>query len=112
MKNKPCKDCPFSKKSLRGWLADYTPESLHRIVMSEQHFPCHMQLQDGEDVLSFEEAELYPVCVGSQLYMRKCAKIPYNPILSQKLRNFTQEELDQVLSIGEFFKHHNIDFKD
>ena len=104
-----CGECPFNKQSLNGWLADYTVEELHRLVMSEQHFPCHMQLPDtNDDFLDFGEAEEYPRCVGSLMYMKKNAKMPRDIETKKLTDSFTKEELDQVLSMREFIEHHNI----
>ena len=104
---KPCNECPFSKNSTRGFLADYTPERLHRLVMTGIHFPCHKTLP-MVDSIPIEEASKYPVCKGSLLYMRKGCKLHENEETQKLLQSFTKEELDQVLSIPEFLDHHTI----
>lgn len=102
---KSCNECPFTKTSLGGWLADYTPMELHSIVMNEQPFPCHMTHKEN---LTWEEAGKgkYPLCKGALKYMKKAGKLPRNKELADILKNVTIEELDNILSVSEFFTHH------
>ena len=106
MKNKHCSECPFRKDSMKGFLADYTPQSLHNIVMNEQHFPCHKTLPNNLLSLTPTEAEKYPRCVGPIAYMKKGCKLPYSKDLKNYMDQLPQETLDNTLSIPEFFKHH------
>lgn len=48
----PCKECPWRKKSAKGWLGGQEPEVFTDIVRSGNFLPCH--LTHKED-LSFEE---------------------------------------------------------
>lgn len=107
---KPCKQCPFRKDSLAGWLADYTPQDLHNIVMNELEFPCHMT---HETDISFEEAasNKYPLCAGALGYMRKNAKKPRKPELAELVSRIDKEILDDILSVSEFFDHHTKKYK-
>ena len=103
MKN-TCKECPFRKDSIRGWLSDYTIDQLHNLVMSEIQFPCHMQM--GDEDIKFEDADQYPVCEGSIKYMKKSAKMPRNPVLLKMVQEAPKDE--NILSATEFRKHHDI----
>ncbi len=104
---KPCNDCPFKKTSLGGWLADYTPQELHMLVMSEKPFPCHMT---HEDTISWEQAgtKEHPLCMGALKYMKKAGKLPRNKELADILKSVSREDLEDVLSVPEFFEHHKI----
>lgn len=101
----PCKECPFRKDSLRGWLADYTPQELHNVVMSEVGFPCHMT---HEEEIGWDDVKNYPMCAGALRYMRKCAKSPRNSEMAAIVRAFKPEDLENILGIGEFFDHHDL----
>lgn len=103
---KSCTECPFTKTSLAGWLADYTPQDLHLLVMSERPFPCHMTHK--EDMLTWEEAgtKEHPLCMGALKYMKKAAKMPRNNELAEIIRNIPREELENILSVPEFMEHH------
>lgn len=98
-----CDECPFTKTSLAGWLANYTPIELHRIVMSELAFPCHMT---HEKDLTWKEAEDNLLCAGAIRYMRKNAKQPRREDLAELVNGLTVSDLDNILSMKEFFEHH------
>jgi len=102
--NTPCQECPFLKTSLAGWLSTYTPEELHRLVMAEVSFPCHMTHE--EDIEFNQAGTEYPLCAGALRYMKKGCKLPRRADLSALMVNITTKECDNILSIPEFFKHH------
>ena len=104
---KPCNDCPFTKSSLPGWLADYTPQQLHMLVMSETPFPCHLT---HEDDISIKEAGTtkYPLCAGALAFMKKNGKMPKDLKLAKFVGEISRESLSEILSVREFYKHHEI----
>lgn len=107
--NKPCGECPFTKKSLPGFLPGYgSALNLHQMVMSEIHFPCHMQLPKGKTQLSIKEAKKYPRCQGSIIYMRKACKFPSDKKLKAAFDQVSPEDKELVLSVPEFFEHHKL----
>ena len=106
----PCKECPFTKTSLAGWLADYTPQELHNIVMAEKAFPCHMT---HEEDLQWEDAgkKETPLCAGALRYMKKAGKLPRRKDLADLVNKVERSELENILSIPEFFEHHKPKFE-
>ncbi len=104
---KPCNECPFRKDSMAGWLAEYTPEQLHGIVMNELPFPCHMT---HEEDLDWSEAgkEDTPLCAGALMYMKKSAKKPRRNDLALLVEQIDRKDCDNILSVPEFFNHHSI----
>lgn len=103
----PCTDCPFRKDSLRGWLADYTPEELYNIVLNEQPFPCHMAMKKTDYVEPKEVGnEEYPICAGSLRFMKKSGKLPRNKELALLLKQIAVEDCENILSQIEFITHH------
>lgn len=102
---KVCNECPFSKSSLRGWLAGYTADELHRIVMSEMHFPCHLTHKDR---IPWDMTHKYPRCKGSLIYMKKNCKLPRDKELKRIIDNIPPEERDTILTAPEFFSHHKL----
>ncbi len=103
----PCTDCPFRKNSLPGWLSDYTPRELHNIIMAEKPFPCHMT--HPNNIVTYEDAgsEEYPLCAGALQYMKKAAKLPLNPELRALVSGIDRTQLDNILTVPEFFEHHS-----
>lgn len=104
---KICDECPFSNKSPRGWLADYTVEDFAQFFRLEVLFPCHKQIKDD---LNFNQAaELVKtnkvkLCRGYVESMRKSAKLPVDPELANIVKNVALS--DDSMSIFEFFAHH------
>src|SRR6185369_17781581 len=68
---KPCDECPFRKKSLKGWLGGETPQSTLDFVNGEADFACHKTRHKEESAMSR--------CKGFLMFTRKMCKIPkYN----------------------------------
>lgn len=107
----PCTECPFTKKSLRGWLADYeSPENLHRLIMSEIPFPCHMTQENDLSILeAMRDNEIR--CKGALLYMKKACKMPRNKEVFEMIKSFTINDTEDILSVPEFIKHHSISYE-
>ncbi len=104
---KPCNECPFRKDSLRGWLADYTPEGLHNLVVSEISFPCHMASQSDSNI-ELESADLYPPCMGAISYAKKAGKLPRRQDLMERMKLVNPSDMENILSPQEFIKHHSV----
>ena len=104
----PCNECPFRKDSMRGWLAGYTPQELHSIVMNEVGFPCHMT--HTEEDLEWEDAgtDEHPLCAGALRYMKKGAKRPRNPELLKLVLAVDIKDCEDILSVPEFIQHHTL----
>ncbi len=100
-----CGECPFKKNSMAGWLAEYSTQDLHTLVMSEQPFPCHMTHQEG---VSFEKAKELPLCAGALAYMRKNCKSPRDKEHAELVKQVSQETMDNTLGRTDFFEHHKI----
>lgn len=102
---KICKECPFAKKSIAGWLGEYSsPLELHGLMVSERPFPCH--LTHTEQNITFDEAGMaeHPLCAGALAYMRKNGKRPRHPQLCKLVME--SGFVDDVMSIPEFLNHH------
>lgn len=105
----PCRECPFLKKSLRGWLGPDTPEKVWAKVHSDgpYGYPCHMDTEqaiaDGSDLMDPNSVEQ---CVGAILHAKKTGKR-----YSDKFKEAAREALSAILGTDgvlgiEFIKHH------
>lgn len=63
----PCSDCPFSRKSLNGWLGGSTVEEWLGWAHSNTFVNCH--------VISNQQ------CAGLAIYRRNVLRLPINPLL-------------------------------
>ena len=102
--NKPCSECPFKVKSVRGWLGPYKVEELHRFVMNENHFGCHSTIHDDD-----QDPDTVEHCVGSILYMNKNAKSCRDKELRKLQKRFESFDKSEILSLPEFLEHHSIE---
>ena len=73
---KPCRECPFSKSTMPGWLGSYDDTSqLHALVSNEDRMPCHLPIdyETSADELAMQERR-GETCVGYLAYSRNTAK--------------------------------------
>ena len=110
---KLCKECPFSKESIKGWLADYTVDDFKDMMNKEQLFPCHMLMPDrdlnNEDVQELIENGEIKLCRGYVESMIKSCKLPkFNKTLLNEVNRIKKEGVsDKSMAIWDFMKHHN-----
>lgn len=73
MSKVPCKECPFRKESLPGWIGGHEdPSEITKLVLADQRFPCHLDvnklMHDGGH--TFEDAAaMGATCIGSLAFM-------------------------------------------
>lgn len=96
----PCKECPFTKGSLPGWLGGETLQDTYDQVMHEGPFACHMTRHKKDKDMSR--------CFGSLMFMRKGCKSPkYDIQLKGAVNKIEMKGTENILSVREFFVHHN-----
>jgi hypothetical protein len=109
---KICNECPFSKKSIPGWLADYTVQDIMDFQNGEALFPCHKMMPDAdldqEEVQQKIESGELKLCRGYVESVIKSAKSPrYNQVLKDAMAQARAEGLsEESMPIWEFKKHH------
>jgi len=102
---KVCKECPFSRNSLRGYLGPHTLEDILAYKNSDYPFTCHMQRV--EDIWS-NTSDSIDVCKGYILWATKSAHL----FKSKGLRDLQlqvdkeSEDYTNVMNLGQFFNHH------
>jgi len=109
--SKMCDDCPFSKKSIRGFLATYTIDQIQQYITSSVFFVCHKYIKADMDNDSCMKAVLngeLPMCRGYMECMVKSAIVPRNADLAV-IRSVIKHELsDDSMSMMEFRQHHDL----
>ena len=102
---KMCKECPFSNKSLPGYLGPHKLEDIINYKNTDYPFTCHMQR--GDDV--FENgADQIDVCKGYINWSVKVAHMFKDPELRRLQQEVVRESEDFKTTLGlmEFFNHH------
>lgn len=61
---KPCSDCPWARRSLKGWLGGLSAEEWLREAHGEARIDCHTKIG--------------PHCAGAAIYRANMAKKPRN----------------------------------
>lgn len=111
--SKLCGECPFSNKSIQGYLANYDVDDIKNFMDSEALFPCHKMMPD-EDLDQDEVQELIKngelkLCRGYMESMIKSCKMPkHNKTLSEAIALVKEQGLsDKSMDIRQFIKYHN-----
>lgn len=109
---KMCGDCPFSKTSMQGFLADYTIEDFVAYQRTSTSFPCHKMMGSGdmspeETHNAIEKGEM-KLCRGYVESIIKSCKKPDTEILTKAVEFVREDGLsDNSMSIFEFREFHN-----
>ena len=114
---KVCKECPFRKDSLRGWLGDLDLEQTMNAQQFESIFTCHMTRSEAPHVnLSEAMKGKQPICRGFILSASISAKMfGQNPFTGQQLRKLqednplTDDDRKLIMTRWEFREHHTLD---
>jgi hypothetical protein len=88
----PCGDCPWARKSIKGWLGPYSVEEWKLIAHRDVIVDCHTRK---------ESKDKHWQCAGMAIYRANVVKRCDPPLLSLP-KNETL-----VFSWGEFEAHHS-----
>lgn len=110
--SKLCGECPFSKNSTSGWLADYSVDDIKNFMDNEGLFPCHKMVQ-GEDLTQEEVKDAInngemKLCRGFIESMIKTCKSPKHNKILIEARALVKEQgvSEDSMSIWDFRKYH------
>ncbi|BAV39328.1 hypothetical protein BPT24_204 [Tenacibaculum phage pT24] len=109
---KLCKDCPFSKTSLKGFLADYEVDDFTRMMSANFSFPCHKNVKDDMTLEAVQQkinnSEMFH-CRGYIESFIKSGRTGYgNPKLQEAIDEVKKQGLsDNSMSDYEFKYHHD-----
>jgi hypothetical protein len=109
---KICNECPFSNKSLNGWLGGYTIDDVMTFQRTETSFPCHkMMTQENLSPTQVDRAIKngdMKLCRGYVESMVKSCKSPFaNKFLIEAIAEVKAEGLSEdSMAIWDFKKHH------
>ena len=104
-----CGGCPFSSKSMKGFLADYSIDDIRYFLNHSVFFTCHkhmdVNLPQSEIKREVIKRQL-PLCRGFMECMVKSCITPRDLDLA-KARNSIKSDLSpDSMSIFEFDEHH------
>lgn len=100
----PCRECPWRRRAIRGWLGPHTPEGLIDMAHGEGPIHCHMSIPDDyrrveDDV---PDTSVLLQCAGAARFRRHVHKTPRNPTAA-----VGPEDRETVFATNdEFLEHH------
>ena len=79
--SRPCKACPFRRKSLPGYLGEATPESFIIEISMERPLPCHptIDYDDPNWLGRWTNQKIGRICAGSLILSANICKKPRDP---------------------------------
>lgn len=111
---KVCKECPFRKDSLRGWLGHHSIDEILDSIQWEIPFSCHMTRTDettNEDIIEGRT----PICRGFIASANKsCKMFGQNPQfpqlreLQKQVKSEAKEDASEILAKWEFREYHDL----
>jgi len=88
----PCKDCPFARTAIPGWLADKTPAEYCLLAHHDGIIECHTTKLPDDSAVQ---------CAGAAIYRSNVVKHCDEPVLS------LPADTDEVFATPmEFVEHH------
>lgn len=111
---KICKECPFRKDSVKGYLDYHQPDDVLNDMNRDIPFSCHLQRKDDPDQ-NLEELEngTQNVCRGFVATASKsCKQFGQHPYYGQEMRKIqneiTEADKDLVMNKWDWLKHHTL----
>lgn len=103
----PCRQCPFRKAAMPGWLGASAPEGFIECILHEEPLPCHASIdyRDPRWKEKWLAGKIGRTCAGSLALMRNMSKIPRDPAFP-KLPDGVDRSLI-FASAQAFLGHHN-----
>ncbi len=74
----PCRECPFRRRSMRGWLGSGTSESFMATVLADYPMPCHLTV-DYENEHWQDDLDLAQYCAGALIFFSNICKLSRDP---------------------------------
>lgn len=111
---KICNECPFSKKSISGWLGGYEVEDFINFQRNEISFPCH-KMMPKNDLTQLEVDKAIKngemkLCRGYVESVIKSAKSPFmNQTLIEAITYVKKQGMSEdTMPIWDFKKYHEM----
>lgn len=113
---KVCKECPFAKTSIKGWLGGLSVDETLDAQQFEQLFSCHLH-RESDPMINLNKIMRgeQPVCRGFMISaIISCKSFGQNIATGADLKKLansiviTDEEKALILKRWEFREHHTI----
>lgn len=114
-RNKMCGECPFRADAAPGWLGPWSAEEIEEIVLTDQNFICHTDIdrmkEDGIDIDDPLEKDiamdLGQHCVGAMRYMNQHFKLSRDKKKAEAQQRLKAQQDQDVIPARKFVEYHN-----
>lgn len=108
VRTKICRECPFQRKSLPGWLGSNDPETFAAIAMSDSSIACHTSMDQTLPRSKWLEKEAEaPRCRGALTMMKNKCQVPRDPKMAELVRLVPADRVSVFSNQIEFINYHN-----
>lgn len=76
--SKPCRECPFRRKSMPGYVGMDTPDGFLATTMADHRMPCHLKV-DYESETWESDQHAAPECAGAATFFANLCKRSRDP---------------------------------
>lgn len=107
---KPCKECPFKRDSIPGWLGESSgdPEDFLEQLEHPTPIPCHLSVDWDLKGVELEcEIRLAPACCGALQFMNNSCKLSKFKRI-QDLQDEVGKNKNVFMWSKEFIEHHQL----
>ena len=104
---KPCKECPFRRESMPGWLGPWGAQDIINHLQFDGVFPCHKTIK--HDKMTDDDPSLEH-CAGATIHLNNKIQRHRHPVVAKhqkELSGIAQEIKDSVFQwSNEFVDYH------
>lgn len=100
--SQPCRECPFRRKSLPGYLGNSNPEEFAATVMADTRMPCHLTVDYEREDWAERAERNAEYCYGALVFFSNTCKLSRDPERPRAPADHTAV----FSTMGEFLAHH------
>lgn len=80
---RPCRECPFKRTSMRGYLGSDNPEHFLDQTLRGADMPCHMEIDYSDKEWLTTQEPTAPMCVGGLQMQNNWLSLSRNPKVAE-----------------------------
>lgn len=96
----PCKECPWRRKHMAGWLAQFSPEWFTHYALNAPGLACHRTVK-----VDMEDGPTVAYCHGALQVLRNAKIMPRDPAIARAWKS-VEPSSEVFASLEEFVRHH------
>ncbi len=103
----PCRECPFRRVALNGYLGAATPENfINATLMTEVGMPCHLTVDYEDPNWRTTMETVAHLCRGALILLKNSCKLPRTPEYAKAVMETSADRDSVFANAAEFLSHH------